>query len=97
MKSIKNIKSLLEKKRDKLDQEYNIKKLGIFGSYSKGTASKKSDLDILVEFSEPPTIFKFVQLERRLSRILGIKVDLVTKNALKSLMKKEVLTETVFL
>ncbi len=97
MKSIKILKQLIEKHRQKLANEYYIKNLGIFGSYSKGKASPGSDLDVLVEFSQPPTFFKFVRLERTLSRLLGIHVDLATPNSLKPLIKKKILKEAIFL
>ena len=97
MKTIKTIKNLIGLKRDLLEKKYHIKALGIFGSYSRGRAKSKSDIDILVEFSHPPTFFKFIELERQLSRLLGAKVDLVTRNALKPLIKSEILAETIFL
>ena len=97
MKTLKIIKGLIEKKRELLAKEYHVKALGIFGSYSRGQSSRKSDLDVLVEFSEPPTFFKFIELERHLSRLLGVKVDLVTRNALKPFIKREILNETIFL
>ena len=97
MKTLKAIKNLISTKKELLEKKYHIKTLGIFGSYSRGKANAKSDLDVLVEFSHPPTLFKFIELERQLSRELGIKVDLVTRNALKPLMKKTVLNETIFI
>jgi predicted nucleotidyltransferase len=97
MKTLKNIKSLFEKKRESFKKIYHVKALGVFGSYSRGEATAKSDLDLLVEFSKAPTIFKFIELERQLSRTLGVKVDLVTRNALKPLIKKEILSQTIFL
>lgn len=97
MKSIKILKQLIEKHRQRLENEYSIKTLGIFGSYSKGKASPKSDLDLLVEFSQTPSFFKFVRLERTLSRLLGIHVDLATPNSLKPLIKKKILKEAIFL
>ena len=97
MKSIKILKQSLEKYRQRLQNEYSIKTLGIFGSYSKGKASAASDLDLLIEFFHPPTFFKFVRLERTLSRLLGIHVDLVTPNSLKPIIKKKILKETILL
>ena len=97
MKNLTTIKHLIEKKKNSLEKEYHLKSIGIFGSYSQGKASEKSDLDMLVEFSQPPTLFKFIRLERQLSRILRTKVDLVTRSALKPLIKKNILNETVFL
>lgn len=96
MKSINTIKKLIEKNKDNL-RPYHIKSLGIFGSYAWGRARNNSDIDILVDFSETPSMFKFIQLERKFSQILGIKVDLVTRNALKSLIKKDILQDTIFL
>ena len=64
MKTLKAIKELLKEKQSGLKSEHHIKRLGIFGSYGKGTASQKSDLDVLVEFSDPPTFFKFIQLQK---------------------------------
>ncbi len=96
MKHIHAIKSAIEKNQEKL-APYSIKTLGIFGSYARGNSRQSSDIDILVEFSQTPTMFKFLQLERTLSQILGVRVDLVTRNALKPLIKKNILQETVFL
>ncbi len=96
MLNINTIKLAIERNQEKL-APYRIKTLGIFGSYARGSSRKNSDIDILVEFSQTPTMFKFMQLERTLSQILGIKVDLVTRNALKPLIKKNILQEAVFL
>jgi len=57
---------------------------------------KKSDLDILVEFSEPIGLFKFVELEDFLSQELNLKVDLVMKDALKPRIKDAILKEAIY-
>jgi uncharacterized protein len=77
----------------KLKEKYHVSYLGIFGSYIRGEQKPGSDLDILVEFSKTPTIFKFVNLENYLSDALGVKVDLVLKDALKSNIGKHILSE----
>jgi predicted nucleotidyltransferase len=59
-------------------------KVGIFGSFARGDNKKDSDIDILVEFKESPSLLKLIKLENDLSEILGIKVDLVTTGALKN-------------
>jgi predicted nucleotidyltransferase len=66
-----------------LKEKYHVSYLGIFGSYVRGEQKPESDLDVLVEFSKTPTIFKFVNLENYLSDAPGVKVDLVMKDALK--------------
>jgi len=76
-----------------LKENYHVSYLGIFGSYSRGEQKPGSDLDVLVEFSRTPTIFKFVNLENYLSEALGIKVDLVMKDSLKPNIGKQILNE----
>ena len=59
-------------------------KIGIFGSFARGDNKKGSDIDILVEFKESPSLLTLIKLENDLSEILGVKVDLVTTGALKN-------------
>ncbi len=59
-------------------------KVGIFGSFARGDNKKGSDIDLLVEFKESPSLLTLIKLENDLSDILGIKVDLVTTGALKN-------------
>jgi Predicted nucleotidyltransferases len=65
-------------------KEYDPLKVGIFGSFARGDNKKGSDIDILVEFKESPSLLTLIKLENDLSEILGIKVDLVTIGALKN-------------
>jgi len=60
---------------------------------------KGSDIGILVEFYPEPEIdlIKFVELEKFLSNLLGIKVDLVMKSALKPRIGKRILKEVVYI
>lgn len=77
-----------------LAERHKIKSLGIFGSYVRSEARSTSDVD-LVEFSENPDIFKFMDLEEDLTALLGQKVDLVTKPALKGNRGNRILREVV--
>ena len=61
---------------------YHPVKVGIFGSFARGDYKKGSDIEILVEFKEAPSLLTLIKLENELSEILGIKVDLVTTGAL---------------
>jgi predicted nucleotidyltransferase len=76
-----------------LNEKYHVSYLGVFGSYIRGEQKPGSDLDVLVEFSRTPTIFKFVNLENYLSEVLGVKVDLVMKDALKPNIGRHILNE----
>jgi uncharacterized protein len=65
-------------------KEYQPLKVGIFGSFARGDNKKGSDIDILVEFKESQSLLTLIRIENDLSEELGIKVDLVTKGALKN-------------
>jgi uncharacterized protein len=78
-----------------LRNDYAVKEIGIFGSYSDNTSSEDSDIDILVEF-EKPIGWKFFTLELFLENTFGRKIDLVTKNALKVQIKDSILSQVKY-
>ncbi|OGZ78988.1 MAG: hypothetical protein A2528_01190 [Candidatus Staskawiczbacteria bacterium RIFOXYD2_FULL_37_9] len=80
-----------------LKEKFRVKKIGIFGSYSRGEQRKGSDIDILVEYYDDPSLFEFFALKRFLSKILGSKVDLVMKNSLKPYIGKRILSEVIYI
>lgn len=61
--------------------EYGVSKIGLFGSYAKGTSTESSDVDIIVQF-ESPIGFKFMELADYLEERLGQPVDLLTEGGL---------------
>jgi predicted nucleotidyltransferase len=85
---------ILKPKIIKILKKYGIKKAGIFGSYVRGEAKNKSDIDILVE--PPKGIgFGFVGIQFELEDELKIKVDLVSYNWLSPYLKERILKEEV--
>jgi predicted nucleotidyltransferase len=74
---------------------YHIRSLALFGSYVREQQTDQSDLDVLVEFDEPPSLLEFVRLERELSSLLGVRVDLVMKSALKPTIGTRIQREIV--
>jgi len=78
-----------------LAERYGVKRLGVFGSYVRGEADEDSDLDILVEFEDAPTLWEFIRLERELGDKLGVKADLVMKKTLKPGIGEAILKEVV--
>ena len=96
MKSVREIRGQLEALKPALREKFGVETIGVFGSYSRGEQTKKSDVDVLVMFSEEVHIgfFRFLDLEEFLSKKLGVKVDLVTENALKPMLKDRILNET---
>lgn len=91
------IRSEISNNITKLQDAYNVKIIGIFGSVVRGDCTKQSDVDIMVEFSKPIGFFKFIELENFLSRILKRKVDLVSRKALKPSIKRNILREVEYL
>ncbi len=92
---IEKIKNALKTRSYFLKKKSGVKGIRIFGSYARGEQKESSDLDILVEFEEPIDLFGFVELENYLSDLLGIKVDLTVKGALKSRIRDRILKESI--
>jgi predicted nucleotidyltransferase len=96
MQDIGRIKRVLLKHKAELRKKFKVKSLGVFGSYVRGEQKQGSDLDVLVEFEEPVGLFKFMRLEFYLSDLLGVKVDLVSKKALKPYIGEYIKREVVY-
>lgn len=96
MPSAEDIPTRLAELKPRLEREYPISELGIFGSYARGEQQSDSDLDVLVEFEESVTLFDLVRLENELTNRLGVDVDLVTENSLKPRIGSRVEDDVVF-
>ena len=98
METLGEIKAQLEELKPILKERFQVDTIGIFGSYSRGEQNKKSDVDIVVTFVEPNNIdlVDFIEIKQFLRRKLKTKVDLVTKKALKPLIKDKILEETIY-
>ena len=86
---------ILQQQMPNLTEQYSVATLEVFGSYVRHEERRGSDLDILVTFNKPPSLFKIVRLENHLSDILNVKVDLVMKDSLKPAIGKNILREAV--
>lgn len=87
--------NLLRQKQTDLSEQYHVASLTLFGSVARDEARSDSDIDILVEFSQPVGLFHFIELKQRLEEILGCKVDLGTPRSLKPYIKDQVLREAI--
>jgi len=94
-RSLARCLSILRRQMPDLSARYHVRSLGAFGSYVRHEANARSDLDLLVEFDEPPGLIAFIALENELSAMLGVKVDLVMKTALKLRIGERILREVV--
>ena len=97
MKTIEEIKSILDRAKSNLHQKYHICELGIFGSYARGEQQENSDIDLLIDYTDAPSLLELVDLESYLSQLLGIKTDVVTKKGLKPRYKERILAEVIYL
>lgn len=76
-----------------LAERYHVASIALFGSYVRAEQQLESDLDVLVTFSETPSLFEFIRLEQFLSDQLGVRVDLVMRDALKPHIGERILRE----
>ena len=97
MKTLEEIELWLVGNKSILEERYKVKELGLFGSYIRQEQTETSDVDVLVEFSEIPSLLKFINLENYLSDNLGVRVDLVHKAGLKPRIGERILAEVVYL
>jgi len=96
MKSKEEILKTIKKELPSLKEKFKVRSIGLFGSYAREEQTTVSDIDMLVEFEAPVGFFKFIELENYLSEKLGAKVDLVTPDALKPLIKPHIMEEAVY-
>jgi len=94
-RKLRRYMGLLRRQLPMLRTRFHVRYLGVFGSYVEGRPHKGSDLDVLVEFSEAPSLFEFMELESHLSALLGVRVDLVMKDTLKPLIGRRILSQVV--
>ncbi len=90
-----DILRVLRAKLPELQKRYGVRWLGVFGSYVRGEQHTGSDLDLLVEFEEAPSLLELAHLENELSDLFGVKVDLVMKTTLRPTIGKRILQEVV--
>jgi predicted nucleotidyltransferase len=88
-------RAILRRELPTLAARYCVASLGLFGSYVRRENRPDSDLDVLVSFTDLPGLFRFVELEDYLSDLLGVKVDLVMRDALKPRIGQRILSEVV--
>lgn len=94
--TFESVGRILAVHKEELAKGFDVSEIGVFGSVASGTAKEESDVDVLVSFSRPVGFVAFMRLERRLQELLGHKVDLVTRKALRPHIGKRILSEVRF-
>ena len=84
-----NVIEILRKELPYFVSQYGVKRIGLFGSYAKGTPTKGSDVDIMVEF-EKPIGLKFIEFAEYVEKLLGSKTDILTPAGVDGIRIKKV-------
>jgi len=93
--TLEEIQARLRNNSPTLEKRFKVHRIGVFGSYARGEQRAGSDLDLLVDFSEPIG-WEFVDLKEYLEEILEMPVDVVTKASLKARMRDEILRQVIY-
>jgi predicted nucleotidyltransferase len=94
--STSDIEAKLQQIKPVLAEKFHVSEIGYFGSYANGGQTANSDLDLVVEFSQPVG-WSFFTLESFLEQALGLRIDLVTKSALKTRIKESILNQVKYI
>jgi len=92
-------KLIIQKISERMEEirKYGVKKIGLFGSYAKGSQRIESDVDILVEFEKGKKTFdNYMELKLFLESLLNCKVDLVTLESIKPELKPYIMNSVVY-
>ncbi len=95
MYSLQILKNNIASLKPYMEEQYNVDKLFIFGSYARKEQTKSSDVDILVDFKKTPDLLTFIEMEEFLKNKLQIEVDLIPKRKLKRQLRDEILKEAI--
>jgi predicted nucleotidyltransferase len=87
---------ILAEHRDELRQQFGVTSLALFGSVARDEAGPESDVDLLVEFDRPITLFDLVAVQQHLEKILGVaRVDAVMPDSIFPAIKDDILGEAI--
>ena len=97
MKSLAEIKQILQKHQVKLVEDYGVTVIGVFGSYVRNEQGPESDVDILLDVPENAglDLFDLVRLQNELTDLLGVRADIALKRNLRKRIGERILQEVV--
>ena len=95
MKTLTEIRHIIQAQKPYLYEKYGVTEVGIFGSYVRGEQRPDSDVDILISLTDPPKIslLGLVGLQHYLSDLIGVEVDIAIKKNLKKRIGRRILQE----
>lgn len=86
----------LQEKKGEVEQRYHVKRMGLFGSYSRGEQRVGSDIDILVDFNDDADLFDLAGLKNFLEEMFQSRVDVIPSRALREELKQAVLADVKY-
>lgn len=78
-------------------QRYNMKEVYLFGSYARGEATEKSDIDLVMDFSDTITLFTYAEIIEELEKLFGKKVDIVSHNSASPRLLYQIIDEEILM
>ncbi|MBC7217564.1 MAG: nucleotidyltransferase domain-containing protein [Candidatus Caldatribacterium sp.] len=91
-----DVLAFLQAHKEELMREFQLRRIGLFGSFARGENNEQSDIDIVVEMEEPD-LFKISRLEEKLTNALGRKVDVLRlRKNMDALLRKRVENESLY-
>jgi uncharacterized protein len=93
MRTLEDIKAIINAERPRIEARYPLRLLSIFGSYARGEQTEESDVDILAERIGQMSLFDLVDAQLRLADRLGKNVDLILTTELHPMMKDQILSD----
>jgi len=94
--SLEEIREIIDQHRSELKTQFHVDRIGVFGSYVRGTQKKGSDIDFLVTFDEAIRLFDRVDLNIYLKELTGRKVDVIPHDNLRPVLREYVLKDSVY-
>ncbi|MEW6536897.1 MAG: nucleotidyltransferase family protein [Candidatus Auribacterota bacterium] len=97
MKTLDELKLILDKQKEHIITAFDVAEIGIFGSYATSKQTEKSDIDIIVEFKKGSKTFdNYMGLKLYLEDLFESKVDLVSKHSIRQELKQSILSGTIY-
>lgn len=98
MQNLNNILAYLQKNKERFREEFGIVKIGVFGSFARGEQTENSDLDIIVEFKDPPPnlFLSKRKLKAELNTTFNTNVDICREKYIKPIFKKMILNDAKY-
>ncbi len=84
-----NVIKKLKDQQSYLSKEFDLKRIGLFGSYARGTQTEKSDIDIVAEFNKPIGL-KFIEFSEFIENLFEKKTDILTLDGINGIRNQNI-------